>query len=107
MAFRGTDLVRSIIVIDSTALKQVSNFEYLGCSVSYNHNDVVNKLDKFNFMCVTIRRILKGRRCVGRRGSAGSTSSRLLDCLRKEQTILALLLEEYMYTCVHIFSSNT
>ena len=38
----------------------VSNFEYLGYSVSYNaSNDVVNKLHKFNLMCGTIRRTLK------------------------------------------------
>ena len=41
-------------------LEQVSNFEYLGYSVSYNaRNDVVNKLHKFNLMCGTITRTLK------------------------------------------------
>ena len=41
-------------------LEQVSNFEYLGYSVSYNaSNDIVNKLHKFNLMCGTIRRTLK------------------------------------------------
>ena len=48
------------VVIDGTVLEQVSSFEYLGYSVSYNaSNDVVNKLHKFNLMCGTIRRILK------------------------------------------------
>ena len=43
-----------------TVLKQVSSFEYLGYSVSYNAcNDMVHKLDKFNLMCETIRRTLK------------------------------------------------
>ena len=60
MTFRGTDPVRAKIVIDGTVLEQVSNFEYLGYSVSYNAcNDVVNKLHKFNLMCGTIRRTLK------------------------------------------------
>ena len=44
MAFCGTDPVRAKIVIDGAVLKQVSSFEYLGYSVSYNaSNDMVNK----------------------------------------------------------------
>ena len=51
MAFRGTDPVRAKIVEDSTVPEEVTNFEYLGCSVSYNtSNDVVNKLHKFKIM---------------------------------------------------------
>ena len=34
MGFRGTNPVRTKIVIDGTVLEQVSNFEYLGYSVS-------------------------------------------------------------------------
>ena len=54
MAFRGTGPLRAGIIVDGTVLEQVSNFEYLGYSVSYNaSNDVVTKLHKFNFMrCV-------------------------------------------------------
>ena len=41
MAFHGTDPIRAKIVIDSTVLEQVINFEYLGYSESYNaSNDV-------------------------------------------------------------------
>ena len=59
MAFRESDPVREKIVIDGSVLEQISNFEYLGYSVSYNaSNDVVNKLHKFNLMCGTIRRTL-------------------------------------------------
>ena len=36
MDCRGTDTVRAKIVIDSTVLEQVSNFEYLVYNVSYN-----------------------------------------------------------------------
>ena len=48
MVFRGTDPERAKIVLDGTALEQVSYFEYLGYSMSHNtSNDVVNKLHKF------------------------------------------------------------
>ena len=63
IAFRGTDPVRAKIVIDGTVLEQVSNFEYLGYSVSYNaSNDVVNKLHKFNLMCGALKSASKGTR---------------------------------------------
>ena len=52
MAFRGTDRVQVKVVIDGTVLEQVSSFQYLGCSVSYDAcNDVVNK---FKLMCLSL-----------------------------------------------------
>ena len=46
---RGRDPVRTKIVIDGTVLEQVSSFEYLAYSVSYNaSNEMVNK---FNLLC--------------------------------------------------------
>ena len=59
MDFRGTDPVRAKIIIDSTVLEQVSSFEYLGYSLSYNASyEVMNKMHKFNLMCGTIRRTI-------------------------------------------------
>jgi hypothetical protein len=35
MAFKGTEPVRSKIVIDNRMLEQVNTFTYLGCNISY------------------------------------------------------------------------
>ena len=52
------------IIVDDTVLEQAGNFEYLGCSISYiTNNDVrTKKVHKFNYICGTIRRILKPTR---------------------------------------------
>jgi hypothetical protein len=51
MTFRGKDPVGSKIVINGNVLKQVSDFNYLGCNLSYNYNgDVQTKLARFQVM---------------------------------------------------------
>ena len=46
--FVGTDQIRAKIIIDNEKLDQVSQFTYLGCSISYQcSNDVELKLAKF------------------------------------------------------------
>jgi hypothetical protein len=53
MAFKGKDPVRSKIIINGNILKQVPNFNYLGCSLSYNYDgDAQTKLARFQVMCV-------------------------------------------------------
>jgi hypothetical protein len=59
MAFKGKDPVRSKIVTNGNIPKQVSNFNYLGCNLSYNYDgDVQTKQARFQVMCGTIRRVL-------------------------------------------------
>jgi len=46
--FVGTDHLRTKIIINDETLEQVSQFTYLGCSISYQFsNDVEFKLAKF------------------------------------------------------------
>jgi len=46
--FVGTDYLRTKIIINDETLEQVSQFTYLGCSISYQFsNDVEFKLAKF------------------------------------------------------------
>ena len=46
--FVGTDHLRTKIAINNETLEQVSQFTYLGCSISYQFsNDVEFKLSKF------------------------------------------------------------
>jgi len=46
--FVGTDHLRTIVIINDETPEQVSQFTYLGCSISYQFfNDVVFKLAKF------------------------------------------------------------
>jgi hypothetical protein len=62
MAFHGKQSVRTKIVIDNYTLEHMTHFKYLGCDVSYqydNHVDV--KLKKFQNICGTIRRSLRGK----------------------------------------------
>lgn len=62
MAWQGKYPIRAKIVIDNQPVEQVSNFKYLGCEISFNDNDEVKKkLHRFQYMCGTIRRTLKGK----------------------------------------------
>jgi len=46
--FVGTDQLRTKIIINDETLDQVSQFTYLGCSISYQFsNDLEFKLAKF------------------------------------------------------------
>jgi hypothetical protein len=45
---KGTDPVRSKIVINNNITEQVNTFSYLGCSISYQHEkDITYKVTKF------------------------------------------------------------
>jgi hypothetical protein len=63
MAFEGPKHPRrSKIVIDNKIMEQVSHFNYLGCDVSYNYDaDLQIKLNKFQYMCGTIKRTLTNK----------------------------------------------
>lgn len=63
MAFCGKDHIRSKIVLNNTTLEQVSNFNYLGCDVTYNNNsaDVEKNVQKYQAICGTISRTLKNK----------------------------------------------
>ena len=54
--FVGTDHLRTKIVINDETLQQVSQFTYLGCSISYQFsNNVEFKLAKFLQLIGTIK----------------------------------------------------
>jgi len=57
--FVGTDHLRSKIIINDETPDQVSQFTYLGCSISYQYsNDVEFKLAKFLQLIGTIKRTI-------------------------------------------------
>jgi len=57
--FVGTDHLRTKIIINNETLEQVSEFTYLGCSVSYQFsNDVESKLAKFLQLIGTSKRTI-------------------------------------------------
>jgi len=58
-SFVGTDHLRTKIIINSETLEQVSQFTYLGCSISDQFsNDVESKLAKFLQLIGTIKRTI-------------------------------------------------
>jgi hypothetical protein len=60
MAFCGKWPLRSKLILDNQPIEQVSKFKYLGCQLSYKGEvDVNHKLDKFIYICGTIKRDLK------------------------------------------------
>jgi len=57
--FVGTVHLRTKIIINDETLEQVSQFTYLGCSMSYQFsNDVEFKLAKFLQLIRTIKRTI-------------------------------------------------
>jgi len=57
--FVGTDHLRTKMIINDETLEQVSQFTYLGCSISYQFsNDVEFKLAKFLQLICTIKRTI-------------------------------------------------
>jgi hypothetical protein len=57
--FAGTDHLRAKIIINNETLDQVSQFTYLGCSISYQvSKDVEFKLAKFLQLICTIKRTI-------------------------------------------------
>jgi hypothetical protein len=61
MASQGKYPIRSKIILNSKSIiEQVSNFNYLGCNVTYKYDeDLSYKLSKFQNMCGVIARTLK------------------------------------------------
>jgi hypothetical protein len=55
MAFCGKWPVRSKLILDNQPIEQVSKFNYLGCQLYQGQVDVNYKLEKFNYMCSTIK----------------------------------------------------
>ena len=57
--FVGTEHLRTKIIINDETLEQVSQFTYLGCSISYQFsNDIEFKLEKFLLLIGTITRTI-------------------------------------------------
>ena len=57
--FVGTDHLRTKIIINDETLEQVSQFTYLGCSISYQFsNDVESKFAKFLKLIGIIKRTI-------------------------------------------------
>jgi hypothetical protein len=55
----GADHLRTKIIINDKTLEQVSQFTYLGCSISYQFSsDVESKLAKFLQLIGTIKRTI-------------------------------------------------
>jgi hypothetical protein len=48
--------MRTEIVMNGKTIEQVSDFNYLGCNISYcERKEVDNKVNKFQILCGTIR----------------------------------------------------
>jgi hypothetical protein len=60
-AFRGKYLIRSKITLDNNSIiQQVSDFNYLGCNVTYYYDEDLNKrINTFQSTCGVISRMLK------------------------------------------------
>ena len=58
MGFQGKEHIRTKIVMNGKIIEQVRDFNYLGCNMSYCDRNEVNK---FQRMCGTICRTLKGK----------------------------------------------
>lgn len=60
MGFKGTTPLRTKIIINNEIIEQVNCFNYLGCMISYEQiNDIDRKLSKFQQLIGTIKRTLK------------------------------------------------
>ena len=62
MGFQGKEHMRTKTVINGNIIEQVRDFNYLGCNISYCEIQEVNKkVNKFQRMCGTTSRTLKGK----------------------------------------------
>jgi hypothetical protein len=79
MAFHRKYHTRSKILLSNKTIAQIQNFNYLGCDIFFNYdNDLRQKIHKFQYACVTIKRILRNKT---RKESVGSfTKSWLYLC---------------------------
>ena len=62
MDFQGKEHMRTKIFMNGKIIEQVRAFNYLGCNMSYCERKEINKkVNKFQRMCGTISRTLKGK----------------------------------------------
>ena len=62
MGFERKEDMRTKVVRHGKTIKQVIDFNYLECNISYcERKEVNNKVSKFQGMCGTISRTLKGK----------------------------------------------
>jgi hypothetical protein len=62
MAFKGKYPVRTKTVIEDKTLEKVNHYKYLGHDVKFvEETDTDAKIKKFQNICGTIRRTLKGK----------------------------------------------
>ena len=62
MGFQRKEHVWTKIVKNGKIIEQMRDFNYLGCNISYcDRKEANNKVNKFQRMCGTINRTLKGR----------------------------------------------
>ena len=62
MGFQEKKHMRTNIAINGKIIEQVRDFNYLGCNISYcERKEANNKINKFQRMCDTISRTLKGK----------------------------------------------
>jgi hypothetical protein len=61
MDFQGKFPIRSKIILNNKSIiEQFSNFNYLGCNITYKYDEDLNdKLSKFQKICGGIARTLK------------------------------------------------
>jgi hypothetical protein len=66
MAFKGKHPVGTKIVIEDKTLKQVNHFRYLGYDITFlEETDIDTKIKKFQNICGTVSRTLKGKNSEG------------------------------------------
>ena len=62
MILSTNEYIRTKIVTNGKIIEQARDFKYLGCNISYCERKEVNtKVNKFQRICVTISRTLKGK----------------------------------------------
>jgi len=60
MVFKGKTSIRSKIVLDKQVLEQVSDFNWLGCDISFDYDKIIgNKIIKYRMICGRIRGTLR------------------------------------------------
>ena len=60
MAFKGKELIKTKLVIDTKTIEQTQHFTYLGCDITCDYyHDAQNKLRKFQHISRTLIRTLK------------------------------------------------
>jgi hypothetical protein len=61
MALYGKQPIRSNIVMNDQPIDQVESFTFLGCKLMQWTGDINWKIARFNYMCGTSRRTIKGK----------------------------------------------